>query len=61
MACASPCSLSIPSHPCVLSFPARLGEGFPLPLPDRIQLSNILVRFHQVSEGSTWPEPVLPH
>ncbi|NXL89811.1 BPI protein, partial [Alectura lathami] len=25
----------------------RLGEGFPLPLPDRIQLSNILVRFHQ--------------
>ncbi|NXW87332.1 BPI protein, partial [Alopecoenas beccarii] len=26
---------------------ARLGQGFPLPLPDRIQLSNILVRFHQ--------------
>ncbi|XP_030913924.1 LOW QUALITY PROTEIN: bactericidal permeability-increasing protein [Geospiza fortis] len=26
---------------------ARLGEGFRLPLPDRIQLSNILVRFHQ--------------
>ncbi|NXB37183.1 BPI protein, partial [Eulacestoma nigropectus] len=26
---------------------ARLDEGFPLPLPDRIQLSNILVRFHQ--------------
>ncbi|NXO00440.1 BPI protein, partial [Rhinopomastus cyanomelas] len=26
---------------------ARLGEGFPLPLLDRIQLSNILVRFHQ--------------
>ncbi|NWX26912.1 BPI protein, partial [Notiomystis cincta] len=26
---------------------ARLEEGFPLPLPDRIQLSNILVRFHQ--------------
>ncbi|KAM6340741.1 bactericidal permeability-increasing protein-like [Alca torda] len=25
----------------------RLGEGFPLPLPDRIQLYNILVRFHQ--------------
>ncbi|XP_009957964.1 PREDICTED: bactericidal permeability-increasing protein-like, partial [Leptosomus discolor] len=25
----------------------RLGQGFPLPLPDRIQLSNILVRFHQ--------------
>ncbi|XP_029864601.2 bactericidal permeability-increasing protein [Aquila chrysaetos chrysaetos] len=25
----------------------RLAEGFPLPLPDRIQLSNILVRFHQ--------------
>ncbi|NXS74335.1 BPI protein, partial [Pandion haliaetus] len=25
----------------------RLDEGFPLPLPDRIQLSNILVRFHQ--------------
>ncbi|NXI40596.1 BPI protein, partial [Galbula dea] len=25
----------------------RLKEGFPLPLPDRIQLSNILVRFHQ--------------
>ncbi|XP_042657070.1 bactericidal permeability-increasing protein [Tyto alba] len=24
----------------------RLAEGFPLPLPDRIQLSNILVRFH---------------
>ncbi|NWV82764.1 BPI protein, partial [Dasyornis broadbenti] len=26
---------------------ARLNEGFPLPMPDRIQLSNILVRFHQ--------------
>ncbi|NWU89559.1 BPI protein, partial [Upupa epops] len=26
---------------------ARLDEGFPLPLPDKIQLSNILVRFHQ--------------
>ncbi|NWI93541.1 BPI protein, partial [Pitta sordida] len=26
---------------------ARLDEGFPLPLPDRIQLSNTLVRFHQ--------------
>ncbi|XP_063028417.1 bactericidal permeability-increasing protein-like [Melospiza melodia melodia] len=26
---------------------ARLDEGFHLPLPDRIQLSNILVRFHQ--------------
>ncbi|KFP87135.1 Bactericidal permeability-increasing protein, partial [Apaloderma vittatum] len=26
---------------------ARLDEGFPLPLPDRIQLSNILMRFHQ--------------
>ncbi|NXH33915.1 BPI protein, partial [Myiagra hebetior] len=26
---------------------ARFDEGFPLPLPDRIQLSNILVRFHQ--------------
>ncbi|NXJ89654.1 BPI protein, partial [Corythaixoides concolor] len=25
----------------------RLDQGFPLPLPDRIQLSNILVRFHQ--------------
>ncbi|NXC14857.1 BPI protein, partial [Corythaeola cristata] len=25
----------------------RLDRGFPLPLPDRIQLSNILVRFHQ--------------
>ncbi|XP_068006286.1 bactericidal permeability-increasing protein-like [Melanerpes formicivorus] len=25
----------------------RLKEGFPLPLPDRIQLSKILVRFHQ--------------
>ncbi|NWR65661.1 BPI protein, partial [Bucorvus abyssinicus] len=25
----------------------RLAEGFPLPLPDRIQLSNILVRFYQ--------------
>ncbi|XP_417465.5 bactericidal permeability-increasing protein isoform X1 [Gallus gallus] len=25
----------------------RLAEGFPLPLPDRIQLSNILVQFHQ--------------
>ncbi|NXG72086.1 BPI protein, partial [Baryphthengus martii] len=25
----------------------RLEQGFPLPLPDRIQLSNILVRFHQ--------------
>ncbi|XP_063206505.1 bactericidal permeability-increasing protein-like [Chroicocephalus ridibundus] len=25
----------------------RLDEGFPLPLPDRIQLSNTLVRFHQ--------------
>ncbi|XP_074409974.1 bactericidal permeability-increasing protein-like [Zonotrichia albicollis] len=25
----------------------RLSEGFRLPLPDRIQLSNILVRFHQ--------------
>ncbi|NXF11179.1 BPI protein, partial [Smithornis capensis] len=30
---------------------ARLDEGFPLPLPDRIRLSNTLVRFHQVSEG----------
>ncbi|NXU98268.1 BPI protein, partial [Cettia cetti] len=30
---------------------ARLDEGFPLPLLDRIQLSNIIVRFHQVSEG----------
>ncbi|NXI88020.1 BPI protein, partial [Rhipidura dahli] len=26
---------------------ARLDEGFPLPLLDRIQLSNTLVRFHQ--------------
>ncbi|XP_039936306.1 bactericidal permeability-increasing protein-like [Hirundo rustica] len=26
---------------------ARLDEGFPLPLLDRIQLSNILVKFHQ--------------
>ncbi|NWT11755.1 BPI protein, partial [Vireo altiloquus] len=26
---------------------ARLDEGFPLPLPDRIQLSNILVKFYQ--------------
>ncbi|NXK14019.1 BPI protein, partial [Herpetotheres cachinnans] len=26
---------------------ARLEQGFPLPLPDRITLSNILVRFHQ--------------
>ncbi|XP_063260553.1 bactericidal permeability-increasing protein-like isoform X1 [Prinia subflava] len=26
---------------------ARLNEGFPLPLLDRIQLSNILVKFHQ--------------
>ncbi|NWV10804.1 BPI protein, partial [Ptilonorhynchus violaceus] len=26
---------------------ARLDEGFPLPLPDRIQLFNTLVRFHQ--------------
>ncbi|NXC00877.1 BPI protein, partial [Orthonyx spaldingii] len=26
---------------------ARLDEGFPLPLLDRIQLSNILMRFHQ--------------
>ncbi|NXH20766.1 BPI protein, partial [Bucco capensis] len=26
---------------------ARLEEGFPLPLPERIQLSNILLRFHQ--------------
>ncbi|XP_069727754.1 bactericidal permeability-increasing protein-like [Phaenicophaeus curvirostris] len=25
----------------------RLEQGFPLPLPDRIQLSNILVQFHQ--------------
>ncbi|XP_064024088.1 bactericidal permeability-increasing protein-like isoform X5 [Pogoniulus pusillus] len=25
----------------------RLDQGFPLPLPDRIQLSKILVRFHQ--------------
>ncbi|NXJ71465.1 BPI protein, partial [Rostratula benghalensis] len=24
----------------------RLGQGFPLPLPDRIQLSNIVVQFH---------------
>lgn len=40
-----------PTQPRVLSFPERLAEGFPLPLPDRIQLSNILVRFHQVSEG----------
>ncbi|XP_026718160.1 bactericidal permeability-increasing protein-like [Athene cunicularia] len=30
---------------------ARLDEGFPLPLPDRIQLSNTLVRFYPVSEG----------
>ncbi|NXL61282.1 BPI protein, partial [Chordeiles acutipennis] len=29
------------------SLNARLDEGFPLPLPDRIQLSNILVQFHQ--------------
>ncbi|NXU44567.1 BPI protein, partial [Drymodes brunneopygia] len=26
---------------------ARLDEGFPLPLLDRIQLSNIIVKFHQ--------------
>ncbi|XP_075294472.1 bactericidal permeability-increasing protein isoform X2 [Opisthocomus hoazin] len=26
---------------------ARLDQGFPLPLPDRIQLSKILVQFHQ--------------
>ncbi|NWV93003.1 BPI protein, partial [Machaerirhynchus nigripectus] len=26
---------------------ARLDEGFPLPMPDRIQLSNVLVRFYQ--------------
>ncbi|NXU88178.1 BPI protein, partial [Xiphorhynchus elegans] len=26
---------------------ARLEKGFPLPLPDRIRLSNTLVRFHQ--------------
>ncbi|KFQ59426.1 Bactericidal permeability-increasing protein, partial [Pelecanus crispus] len=26
---------------------ARLEQGFPLPLLDRIQLSNVLVRFHQ--------------
>ncbi|KFV68369.1 Bactericidal permeability-increasing protein, partial [Dryobates pubescens] len=31
----------------ILSVPERLNEGFPLPLPDRIQLSKILVRFHQ--------------
>ncbi|NXW05375.1 BPI protein, partial [Fregetta grallaria] len=36
---------------------ARLDQGFPLPLPDRIQLSNILVRFHPVSGGSTQPWP----
>ncbi|PKU28417.1 rna-directed dna polymerase from mobile element jockey-like [Limosa lapponica baueri] len=33
--------------PHVLSFPDRLGQGFPLPLLDRIQLSNTLVQFHQ--------------
>lgn len=58
--------IPIPTWPRVLSFPDRLGQGFPLPLPDRIQLSNILVRFHQVSEGEhpalagarpTVPEP----
>uniref|UniRef100_A0A8C3J7H0 Bactericidal permeability-increasing protein n=1 Tax=Calidris pygmaea TaxID=425635 RepID=A0A8C3J7H0_9CHAR len=39
----------------------RLGQGFPLPLLDRIQLSDILVQFHQVSVGSPqpWPEPIL--
>ncbi|XP_067163584.1 bactericidal permeability-increasing protein-like [Apteryx mantelli] len=26
---------------------ARLGQGFPLPLPDRIQLSNVIVQSHQ--------------
>ncbi|XP_009469707.1 PREDICTED: bactericidal permeability-increasing protein [Nipponia nippon] len=26
---------------------ARLDQGFPLPLPDRIQLFNVLVQFHQ--------------
>uniref|UniRef100_A0A8C3J961 Bactericidal permeability-increasing protein n=1 Tax=Calidris pygmaea TaxID=425635 RepID=A0A8C3J961_9CHAR len=62
----SPCSLLvplvlIPMWPRVLSFPDRLGQGFPLPLLDRIQLSDILVQFHQVSVGSPqpWPEPIL--
>ncbi|NXK48540.1 BPI protein, partial [Chauna torquata] len=30
----------------------RLDKGFPLPLLDRIQLSNILMQFHQVSGGA---------
>ncbi|NXP79231.1 BPI protein, partial [Ramphastos sulfuratus] len=37
--------LQLSSH--ILSFPERLDQGFPLPLPDRIQLSKILLRFHQ--------------
>ncbi|NWW77213.1 BPI protein, partial [Climacteris rufus] len=39
---------------------ARLDEGFPLPLPDRIRLSNILVRFHQVSDRALAPAGARP-
>lgn len=49
--CAPLTPIPIPGQTNVLSFPARLDEGFPLPLLDRIQLSKILVQFHQVSEG----------
>ncbi|NWX16880.1 BPI protein, partial [Aegotheles bennettii] len=44
---AALCSHSHCPNAHVLSLAARLEQGFPLPLPDRIQLSNILVRFHQ--------------
>ncbi|XP_066055027.1 bactericidal permeability-increasing protein-like [Chamaea fasciata] len=35
------------SHVLLPHVNARLDEGFPLALPNRIQLSNILVKFHQ--------------
>lgn len=60
---AGPCSLrSHPSGASRVSFPGRLAEGFPLPLPDRIQLSNVLVQFHQVgpSRADTGQSPPSP-
>uniref|UniRef100_A0A8B9CSU9 Bactericidal permeability-increasing protein n=1 Tax=Anser brachyrhynchus TaxID=132585 RepID=A0A8B9CSU9_9AVES len=52
--CTAPCSLLllVPTQPCVFSFPERLGKGFPLPLPAQVQLSDLLVQFHEVSGGS---------
>uniref|UniRef100_A0A8C3J9Z2 Bactericidal permeability-increasing protein n=1 Tax=Calidris pygmaea TaxID=425635 RepID=A0A8C3J9Z2_9CHAR len=53
--------LSLAQRSAVPFSPLALGQGFPLPLLDRIQLSDILVQFHQVSVGSPqpWPEPIL--